>query len=89
MRFGGRLLEYSVVYVFVETIVLIAASTTLACAEDIQAKLSYCKDCHGVMAQAIAGTFQFLGLPGSRPNIWKINYVLLSSTGEQIISCST
>ncbi len=43
----------------------------LGYAEDVQAKLSYCKDCHGVAAQGYRGYFPIPRLAGQQPEYLK------------------
>lgn len=47
--------------------ILTAALTGTARADDVQAKLSYCKDCHGVSAQGYRGYFPIPRLAGQQP----------------------
>ena len=68
--------------------VLAALSPAPARADDIQAKISYCKDCHGPSAQGYRG-FPIPRLAGQHPNIWKINCEPSSSIAAPTISCST
>ncbi len=46
---------------------LFFAVTAKARADDVQAKLSYCKDCHGVAAQGYRGYFPIPRLAGQQP----------------------
>jgi cytochrome c553 len=47
--------------------ILAAALTGTARADDVQGKLSYCKDCHGVSAQGYRGYFPIPRLAGQQP----------------------
>ncbi len=47
--------------------IVAAALTGPARADDVQAKLSYCKDCHGVAAQGYRGYFPIPRLAGQQP----------------------
>ena len=47
--------------------ILVAALTATAHADDVEGKLSYCKDCHGVSAQGYRGYFPIPRLAGQQP----------------------
>jgi hypothetical protein len=55
---------------------------------DLQAKLQYCKTCHGVYGQGYHGAFPIPRLAGQKPNTSRINYGPSSSGGERTVSCS-
>ena len=56
----------------------------------LEAKLEYCKTCHGMSGQGYLGlTFRCRGLPDSSPNTSRLSCVPSSSAGEPIRSCST
>jgi cytochrome c553 len=46
---------------------LVTALTGIARADDVQGKLGYCKDCHGVAAQGYRGYFPIPRLAGQQP----------------------
>jgi cytochrome c553 len=50
-----------------QVVILAAALTGTARADDVQGKLSYCKDCHGVAAQGYRGYFPIPRLAGQQP----------------------
>lgn len=47
--------------------IIVAALTGAARADDVQGKLGYCKDCHGVAAQGYRGYFPIPRLAGQQP----------------------
>ena len=55
--------------------------------QELQAKIVYCKTCHGVSAQGFRGAFPIPRLAGSNPNILPISCALLLSADGQTPSC--
>jgi hypothetical protein len=57
--------------------------------KQVQAKLQYCKVCHGVSAQGFRGYNQYHASPDSNPHTCKISCRLSLNIDEQTTSCST
>ena len=66
--FGRRKIVKSVdLKMVLQAAILVATLTGTAHAEDVEGKLSYCKDCHGVSAQGYRGYFPIPRLAGQQP----------------------
>ena len=65
-----------------------ATDTTVSKAE-LQAKIAYCENCHGVSARDFTATTRSRGWRDSNPNTSRTNWRHFSSIGERTISCST
>jgi len=57
--------------------------------QELQAKISYCKTCHGVSGQGFRGSYPMPRLAGSSPTILKISCGPLLSGGGPTQSCLT
>jgi len=71
-RRGGETIQRrSALFVAILTIVFVGAWRVqygiAASSQDVQAKLSYCKDCHGLSAQGYRGYFPIPRLAGQQP----------------------
>ena len=62
-----KIAKFADVRLAAQAAILAAALTGTARADDVQGKLSYCKDCHGVSAQGYRGYFPIPRLAGQQP----------------------
>ena len=62
-----KIAKFADVRLAAQAAILVAALTGTARADDVQGKLSYCKDCHGVSAQGYRGYFPIPRLAGQQP----------------------
>ena len=79
--------------------VLAAASSATSRAQDkgsatfsngqLQAKIVYCKTCHGLSGQGYRGYLPMPRLAGQQPSTLRINRAPLSTAGGQTLSCLT
>jgi cytochrome c553 len=70
-RAGETIQRRSAMFVAILTVVFLSAGRVqhgiAASSQDVQAKLSYCKDCHGPSAQGYRGYFPIPRLAGQQP----------------------
>ena len=55
--------------------------------QELDAKLAYCKTCHGANGRDIMAPIPSRALPGSRPSISRTSCTLLSTAGGRTDSC--